>query len=467
MRKILLGTTAVVGAALLAPGMAAAQQAPTVRIGGYFLGLYGYTQQTGTTPTNVSMNTIGGSDTNGAGGNVNASSRLGHHDFSSDAEVHVFVNGKTANGLSYGAVLEMAFNQQEASVRNNGRRTVNDKTTASMDEYYAFISSPTLGQLRFGDEDGPMGGLMNAGFVTNFGTGGVYGAWESFTVRPNRTTTSPGALGDNTKVIYLSPQFFGFDFGASWAFNEGSGEDTGCLNSFASLNCDRAYAITTPTNNARSHNLPGRLNELQAVLRWRGNIAGVGIAASGGIMTSSIVRDISAAGDIRKNLQSPQIYQVGLQASYLGFTLGANWQTGTTSFFYIPIGRGAKPMEQWVVGGSYTMGPITVGANAFWGSYAQLPGATVATPDGGFIGNNYQAGTLSRMQRRWAISVGANYRLAPGLDLIAEWTHHETKTPGVSNNIPVGNLVGGAANPSNINDRARASVFMTGVRLAF
>ena len=34
MRKLLLGTTAVVGAALLAPEMAAAQQAPTVRIGG-------------------------------------------------------------------------------------------------------------------------------------------------------------------------------------------------------------------------------------------------------------------------------------------------------------------------------------------------------------------------------------------------------------------------------------------------
>src|SRR3712207_7593353 len=46
MRKILLGTTAVVGAALLAPGTAAAQQAPTVRIGGYFRAYYGYTQQT-------------------------------------------------------------------------------------------------------------------------------------------------------------------------------------------------------------------------------------------------------------------------------------------------------------------------------------------------------------------------------------------------------------------------------------
>ena len=47
MRKILLGTTAVVGAALLAPSFAAAQEAPTVRIGGFFRAYYGNTQQTG------------------------------------------------------------------------------------------------------------------------------------------------------------------------------------------------------------------------------------------------------------------------------------------------------------------------------------------------------------------------------------------------------------------------------------
>ena len=205
MRKILLGTTAVVGAALLAPQVASAQEAPTVRIGGYFQAYYGNTNQTGTSATNVSMNTIGASDAGtasnfstsvgGVAGNVasngtaisngatigvantsqnqQGSARQGHNDFSSDAEIHVFVNGKTANGLSYGAVLEMAFNQQEGSVRADGRRAVNDKTTAFLDEAYAFISSPTLGQIRFGDEDGPMGGLMNAGFVTNFGSGGV------------------------------------------------------------------------------------------------------------------------------------------------------------------------------------------------------------------------------------------------------------------------------------------------------
>ncbi|MFZ4411381.1 MAG: hypothetical protein ACOYOH_28840, partial [Paracraurococcus sp.] len=173
MRKILLGTTAVVGAALLAPSFAAAQEAPTVRIGGFFKAYYGYTQQSGrnsTTPSSLANNTAGatanlaqtGSATatpstasteslaNGGAGEVG---RLSKNDFSTDAQVHVFVNGKTANGLSYGAVVEIAFNQQEG--RNLvQQRASTGKTTASIDEYYAFIASPTYGQIRFGDEDG-------------------------------------------------------------------------------------------------------------------------------------------------------------------------------------------------------------------------------------------------------------------------------------------------------------------------
>jgi hypothetical protein len=42
MRKILLGTTAVVGAALIGMGAAQAQTAPTVRVGGFMFGMYNY-----------------------------------------------------------------------------------------------------------------------------------------------------------------------------------------------------------------------------------------------------------------------------------------------------------------------------------------------------------------------------------------------------------------------------------------
>ena len=408
MRKLLLGTTAVVGAALLAPEMAAAQQAPTVRLGGYFRAYYGYTQQTtphvngatGVTPAGALTGTlnqataagvgdvgIGGSavaPNNGTTASAAQSARTNKHDFSTDAEIHVFVNGKTANGLTYGAVVEVQFDTSEGTGRT-ARRSYTSKTGADIDEAYAFLASPTLGQLRFGDEDGPFGGLMNAGIITNFGSGGVYGDWQDLVIRPNRTTTSPGDVGDNSKIIYLSPQFFGFDFGASWAFNEGEGADTGCLSSFAGTSCDRAYAAAGVTAFGRGNgSLPGRRNEYQGMARWRGNVGPVGVAVSGGLMGAQAVNDITVTGTQVQTLKDPFLWQAGAQLTAFGFTVGGNYMRGNTNFFYIPAALGDKEMEQFFLGASYTAGPFTIGANAFWGTYAGERAFNFSTATGAF-----------------------------------------------------------------------------------
>jgi len=478
MRKLLLGTTAVVGAALLAPEMAAAQQAPTVRLGGYFRAYYGYTNQTGKHVTGITPALPGQP---GTGGTLNLpvgpgagdtfatspaagpatplatagpqSARTGKHDFSTDAEIHVFVNGKTANGLTYGAVVEIEFDGNEGQFRP-ARRSQTQKTGASTDEMYAFIASPTLGQIRFGDEDGPFGGLMNAGWVTNFGSGGVYGDWEDFTIRPNRTTTSPGGVGDNTKIIYLSPQFFGFDFGGSWSFNEGEGGDTGCVSSLAGPTCDRAYAATGVTTFGRGNaSLPGRRNEIQAMARWRGNVGPVGIAVSAGTMQGQAVRDITTTGTVVQTLKDPQVYQAGVQATAYGFTVGGTYMWGNTNFFYIPALRGDQHMEQYFVGASYTAGPFTVGANAFWGNYAGNAGSTFNTTTGALT-----ASTARQGQRRNAWSVGGNYRIAPGLDLVAEWVRHSIHERGVDLDLQTNNGVQG---------KLVSNVILVGTRLAF
>ena len=160
MRKILLGTTAVVGAALLAPTVASAQEAPTVRVGGYFRAYYGYTRQTSPHVTGNVGGTVGGTaaaptitggtnvfqanqigdpglagstatPNNGTTASAAQSARNGKNDFSTDAEIHVFVNGKTANGLTYGAVVEMQFDVNEGTARA-ARRSLTDKTAANI-----------------------------------------------------------------------------------------------------------------------------------------------------------------------------------------------------------------------------------------------------------------------------------------------------------------------------------------------
>ncbi|MDB5372232.1 MAG: Porin [Belnapia sp.] len=483
MRKILLGTTAVVGAALLAPAVAVAQEAPTVRIGGFFRAYYGYTQQTGRNSTQVTTPATPGSPalvgstlptgTAGGTGNLGVDStgnvaRLSKNDFSTDAEVHVFVNGKTANGLSYGAVIEIAFNQQEG--RNIvQQRASTGKSTASIDEYYAFIASPTFGQIRFGDEDGPVGGLMNSGVVTNFGSGGVYGDRESFVSRQanDRTTTAPGSLGDNTKIIYLSPQFFGFDFGASYAFNYNEGEDTGCSSNQSSGYCDTAYAFTGASGvgiAAAGPNFSARRNEVQAAARWRGSLAGIGLAVTGGYVGAGAARELSLTGTQSRVFNNLNVFQVGAQASAYGFTVGAQYEHGDANFFWGNTIRGDRPMDQFFAGLSYTAGPFTVGGNyvigTFEGNSRSQYNAAGAGSNAALIANASAPGATgygAGMMRRLGYGVGGNYRLAPGLDLLAEFSSYTVAERGRD------------LDPSNpgVQDKATAKVFILGTRLAF
>jgi len=502
MRKILLGTTAVVGAALIAP-VASAQEAPTVRIGGYIQAYFSNTIQSnpntfasplsapaqvnlsGTTPTptqNISTTTgLASGTVPTTPGNVagtpaasnltptvqSGSVKTGKTDMHTDAEIHVFVNGKAANGLAYGAVVELAFDANEGSTTGAARRSYTHKNMAFMDEAYIFLATPRFGQIRFGDEDGPMGGLMNTGIITNFGTGGVYGFWQNATIRPNRTTTGPGDFGDNTKLIYLSPQFFGFDFGTSYAANSGIGQDTGCVSSTASFGCDRTYAYTGATNSAIQSidGQPQRRNEVQAMLRWRGDLYGVGLGASFGATSWQAVRDMTVSGTMSQTLRPGQVYQAGLQASAYGFTIGGNYEWGQQNYFHGSQVRGDQSMWQYTLGASYTVGAFTVGANSFWGSYAGTNGYTFCTQaaqsvpcstaaSGALLKNTN--GSANSMRRN-AISVGANYRLAPGLDLVAEYTQHVVKEPGF-------NLVSGTGNNQ---DRLKTNVLLLGTRLAF
>jgi hypothetical protein len=485
MRKILLGTTAVVGAALLGPSVAEAQQAPTVRIGGFFRAYYGYTQQGGqesiagnTTPTNVASGT---GDQSTAAANNRA--RIGKHDFSTNGEVHVFVDGKAANGMTYGAVFEINFDGQEGRSIDQTRAST-PKTSAALDEAYAFIAHPTFGQIRFGDEDGAIG-LMSTGWIAGFATGGIFGEWEDFPTRQMgaRTQTTPGGIGDSTKIIYLSPQFFGFDLGVSYAPNYNEGADHGCVNNVASVWCDRAYAATGASNfgiPGAGPNIASRRNEIQIMGRWRGSFGGVGLAASVGYLTSTAKRELTAANITSTNPNAPgvilsgtqhrvfnnlDVWTIGAQATAYGLTVGGNWTYGDANFFWGNTFRGDRPMNQYTFGLSYTNGPFTVGANYVFGTFeggsrsSYSPAAAGVGSDTGLVRVTCAPGAscTAASMRRWGWGIGGNYRLAPGLDLVAQYSQFRVQETNRDLD-PV---------RPGIQDRAVADVFLTGVRLAF
>ena len=509
MRKILLGTTAVVsaafGAAVITP--AAAQDAPTVRIGGSIQAYYGYINGNGQSSnpggtgdfgrvanstvdaatgrggytavtalaTNNTIPGFAAGGTNGiptsaqatpAAGSAGNFARTGKSDFMTLPGISVIVSGKSAQGFTYGGQVDIEFNALEGNLSGGNRSSV-QRSTAVAGEAYVFVAHQRFGQVRMGDEDGVLGGLMNSGFVTNFGTGGVYGVWENLQIRQsgNRTQTGAGQVGDNTKVIYMSPQFYGFDFGVSYAPNGGGFGQTGCPSDSATSGCDRAYAFRGATawavSPAGSMGAMARRNEHQAALRYRGSFSGVGVAATVGYIGASTARDLSTTGAQVRTMNGLNVWQVGAQASYMGFTLGAVYYQGDYNFFWGNTIRGDRQAQTFNLGASYTNGPITVGANMVTGVYEGGGRSDFNAAEGRLVrqANPTAYGDRNNLasQRRWGMSVGANYRLAPGLDLIAEYVYHSVRENGRDLD----------AARAGVQSRGFANVFIMGSRLAF
>lgn len=484
MRKILLGTTAVVsaafGAAVITP--AAAQDAPTVRIGGSLQVYYGNINQTGAnsnpgntpgvafnntplsgvsggTTTTVGITNPGVAGVANSGGNF---ARLGKSDFVTLPSIQILVDGKSAQGFAYGANVTLSFNDEEGNVSSANRSGIG-RGNVGTDEVYLFITHPRFGQIRAGDEDGVLGGLMNSGFITNAGTGGVYGVWEGFQTRQsgNRTQTGAGQIGDNTKIIYMSPQYFGFDFGISFAPNGGGLGQTGCPSDTATSGCDRAYAFRGATgaavSPAQAIGAIARRNEYQVALRYRGSFAGVGVAATVGYIGSGTARDLTESGAQVRTLNGLNIWQFGAQASYLGVTVGANYQFGDYNFFYGSTVRGDRAAESLNVGASYTAGPITIGGNFVTNLVEGNSRSSFNSVTGALGPNTGGTGPTTAMQRRWGLSFGGNYRLAPGLDLVAEYVHHSIREQGRDlDTVRAG-----------VQARTFSNTFIVGSRLAF
>jgi hypothetical protein len=445
MRKILLGTTAVAGAALFAASTAQAQQAPTVRVGGYL--------QTTVSIVDDDLDKAGGVPTgvNGFGTRARSST-----DFRNEVEIHVFVTGKAANGLSYGAVVEI----------QNDNVGAGSGSALDLDEAYVFVSSPTLGTLRFGEEDSAASIMqVRAPVITGFAADG---AWDVGILGvANGTGGNPNILtgindgNDATKIIYLSPQFAGFDFGLSYAPNAGEGD-----RAFFGRAVDTLGAgATAIAPSVTQRDATGLENEISAALRYRGTFGGVGIAAGFGYMQadaqSNSVNALTGAVSAVTTLQDVTAYTVGLNLSAFGLTVGGEYtwgKYGGASVGRTAISQGRDDSSHYLLGATYTAGAFSVGA--YYGAGKQ--------DNGGALADREQTG----------FGIGAVYTVAPGLEIFANYNVIEDKNVNIALSAitaPGTAGVGSSSNPSGLLAARSAgtlanrdiSAFFLGTRLAF
>ncbi len=488
MRKLLLATVAMLGASMGAAAVADAQTtspAPgtvTVRLNGRFR-FYGFVASDRDADNTAAGTATGTVNALGQGTATGANKQAGYG-FAEYARLYPGFDGVATNGLKYGASLEIR--QDQVSGAGGGAfGGISQSNRARAGLYFrrewGYIGTDQLGTIRVGNTD-PASSLYMTGNFENFNDGGLNGDVPGV-LSGNTAVTWPFADVGNYyatgKILYLSPQVFGFDVGVSFepstaglsANNNCNGANpvgTNFVNSSGSFTaatgangqgvsgpgCDRLSSSPSNAESAR------RRNTLDALIRYRGTFGGFGIAATAGYIGGSNVKDNSGlafnsnpllnGGVVRQNYDGLSVGDFGVALTYAGFSVGGKYQFGRFNNQWSLVPKGLPDGEAFLVGASYTIGPVVMGAH-----YLNYKSA-------GDIANAVQG----RVRREQGVGAGATYSLAPGLSLFASYLFNERKQNGF--NFVTGQGVSAAAPAGNpFSNKVQSQLFAIGTSFSW
>ena len=326
MKRILLGTTALVAAGMIGSGPAAAEDL-SFGVRGYLHNAYGYVSED--------------DDTGDAGDNRR------DHALNTDAEIHFRGEATLDNGLTVGGRVELeAFTSGD-----------------QIDERWGYLRGG-FGELRFGDEDDarklksyaaptptPNSFGVNSPFFTfnNLGAGHVATTVSTFRSLAN----------DAAKVIYFTPSFGGFQLAGSYA-PDGTQDRTGFGTGTTGV----------PGAGGALGDCGQISNEWSVGADYSGEFSGFTVGMGGGYSQGS--RESSAScealvgGDIGAD---PTLWAVGLNLGFAGFTVGGSILFGEDTNL-------GEQNTEWDVGATYTLDAITLGVGWGHGEYDPYTGGS-------------------------------------------------------------------------------------------
>jgi outer membrane protein OmpU len=308
MKKVLLGTTALLGAGLVAsPAFAA--DGIKLGVGGFFKTAY-----------MVNFD----DDSEGEPGNERNTDGV-----FSDAEIHFTGSTVLDNGLEVGARVELE-GEDDTSPDGDGDQ---------IDEAWIYFSGG-FGELRMGSDDDA---LANACIVPPGGTGNFSAfspnQWGANTVTSNSVCSGVDDRGDAQKFVYISPSFAGFQFTGSYTPNGG----------------DERHGDGVGAHLGMPANVDGESrHNVSAYLSYAFEGDGWGLTAGAGASFEGHVEQ--APGPDR---DEQEFYQAGLNLTFGNFSVG-----GVFEFFNDLLDQGDDNVETWVAGAgiAYSMDAWTVGA---------------------------------------------------------------------------------------------------------
>lgn len=465
MRKLLLATVAALGASMGVATVAEAQ-APTPAPGTVTVRLNGRFRffAAAVFDRDVDNNFAGGAGTVAPTAGTGRNKQT-NYDFGSYARLYPGFDGVAANGLKYGASLEIR-QDINAAAGGGGFGSISSRSSQRNQLYFrklwGYLGTDTLGTVRLGATDGPSSLYMTGNFE-NFNDGGLNGDVQALlapAAQPVWPFADVGNLNTGDKIMYLSPQFFGFDFGVSFEPNTGNGNNlSNCgggvfgtaiaqganVAGVSGPGCDRLSSTFVNAETSR------RRNTFDGLLRYRGAFGGVGVAATASYIKSGHVRDNSNLPFTNNPTGTRYAYEgldvgdFGAALTFGGLSVGGKYQVGRFNGQWTLLPDGAPGGEAWLVGASYTAGPLIVGAH-----YLDYKSA-----------GNLLNGLADRQRRENSVAAGATYALAPGVSLFASYIYVQRKQNGY-NFITDQGVTATAPGGNPNNNRITSQIFAIG-----
>jgi hypothetical protein len=349
------------------------------------------------------------------------------------------MDGLSANGIRYGAAAEIRENFASGTSNGLAGGTAGSQVSASANSSaetlflrraFAYIASDKVGLVRLGQGDGVIGLFDNCIFTSqcwDAGIGGIDAGGNQQTLPSGAAPTwvwlsQVGAEYANSKIVYLSPQVYGFDFGAQYAPSEGnafSEQSTGTP--IQATVCNAAGPLCT---NATSGSDASRwFNQFVVGLRYQHNFGAVDFKTYGvygtankedlttqAYVTPSAARAAFAASGANDtqflHYDNLSYYKAGIAVTALNITWAVDYIGGRINGQLAEDPTGGAPTNAINTGLTYLKGPITLAVTA------------------GFIDTQGDARLVGVSQRHeFEVAFGGNYKLAPGIQLVAEYQY--------------------------------------------
>ncbi len=327
-------------------------------------------------------------------------------------------DGVSSNGLRYGASAEIRQNFGAATSTSgaaNSPSATSSAQTLFVRRAFTYIATDQAGLLRLGQTDGVLDLFDPCIFTSQCwdgGEGGLQGSSGFPTVAPTSVPITwvwinqAGAEYTNSKIVYLSPQFYGFDAAVQYAPNMGNANAIGCGQ--ANAGC---INVTSGNDATRWYNQVGvgvRFQQTYGAVDVKAygfyETAGKETLTTGAYITPAAAR----VGGSAETLQYDNLnfYKFGAAVTALNFTLAADYIGGAVNGQLAMRPTGGAPMSAVVTGLTYANGPWTAGVQVG-------------------VANSQGAAQLTGMTQRheFGLATGGSYRIAPGLLLVAEYQY--------------------------------------------